>query len=137
MKVEIYRYYQDKNQTSGVCIIFDKNGFPLFSAVSLERGWRNNHQNISCVPVGSYKLKLEYSDRFKTELWELKGVPNRSECKFHSSNHWHQLNGCISLGNRYKDIDKDGYKDVVNSVKTHQAFHEVLKGLKEINLTIY
>ena len=137
MRVDIYRYYQDKNQTSGVCIVFDKNGFPLFSAVSLERGWRNNKQNISCVPVGSYKLKLEYSDRFKTNLWELKEVNGRSECKFHSSNHWHQLNGCISLGNMYKHIDRDKYKDVANSVKTHQAFHEVLSGLEEVNLTIY
>lgn len=137
MRVEIYRHYQDKNQTSGVCVIFDNNGFPLFSAVSLERGWRNNQRDISCVPSGIYKLKLEYSNRFKTDLWELKGVPNRSECKFHSANYWHQLNGCISLGNNYRDVNKDGYRDVMNSVKTMQTFHEVLKGFKEVDLTIY
>lgn len=68
-KVEIYRLYQDENQTSGVCIVSDENGFPLFSSVSLERGWRNNKKNISCVPTGKYKIVYEYSNRFDRFLW--------------------------------------------------------------------
>lgn len=136
MKVEIYRIYQDKNQTSGICVIYDNDGFPLFSALSLERGWRNNQQDISCVPAGKYILKYEYSNRFKKHLWELKNVPNRTECKFHSANYWYQLNGCISLGLKYKHLNKDNYRDVTNSVNTMKAFESVLKGLNEIELTI-
>lgn len=136
MRVEIYRIYQDKNQTSGICIIYDNDGFPLFSALSLERGWRNNQQDISCVPAGKYILKYEYSNRFKKYLWELKNVPNRTECKFHSANYWYQLNGCISLGLKYKDLNKDNYRDVTNSSNTMKAFESVLKGLNKVELTI-
>lgn len=137
IKVEIYRFYTDLNQTSGVCIVSDESGFPLFSALSLERGWVDNKQNISCVPSGVYDIEYEYSNRFDRHLWELKGVKNRSECKFHSANYWHQLNGCISLGLTYKDINKDGYRDVTNSTNTMKAFHEVLKGLTKVKLHIY
>lgn len=134
--VEIYRLHQDENQTSGICVIYDKDGFPLFSALSLERGWRNNETNISCVPSGVYTLKHEYSDRFKKYLWELKDVPNRTECKFHSANYWFQLNGCISLGLKYKDLNKDNYRDVTNSSDTMKVFESILNGCVKIQLTI-
>lgn len=137
MRVEIYRHYQDKNQTSGVCIIFDDEGFPLFSALSLERGWQDNKPNISCVPAGAYTLKYEYSERFKKHLWELKNVTGRTECKFHSANYWYQLNGCISLGLKYKDLNRDNYRDVTNSTNTMKAFESVLNGMKEVELIIY
>ncbi len=88
--VHLHRYWQDNNQTSGIVTVFVDNK-PVFSAVSLERGWRNNESNVSCVPAGEYPLILEYSPRFKKELWELKNVPNRSEAKFHSANYWNQL----------------------------------------------
>ena len=136
-KVEIYRLNQNKNQTSGICIVSDENGSPLFTALSLERGWRNNEQNISCVPTGKYKIVYESSNRFKRHLWELKDVPNRSECKFHSANYWYQLNGCISLGLTFKDINKDGYRDLTDSVNTMKAFHSVLFNFTELELYIY
>lgn len=137
MKVEIYRFFSDNNQTSGVCIVKDVNDFPLFTALSLERGSRDNKKGVSCVPSGKYIIKYEYSNKFDCNLWELKGVPNRSECKFHSANFWNQLNGCIALGQTYKEIDKDSYKDLTNSKSTMKAFEEVLKGETELELIIY
>lgn len=136
MKVEIIRLFQDDKQTSGICVIYDNSGFPLFSALSLERGWNDNKKDISCVPAGVYSLKYEYSNRFKRKLWELKDVPNRSECKFHASNFWHQLNGCISLGVSYTDMNNDGYKDVTNSNLTINAFSKLLNSNEVIELTI-
>ena len=56
-------------------------------------------------------------------LWEIKGVPNRSETKFHSANYWYQLKGCIALGQRVIDINNDGYCDVTNSKNTMIQFH--------------
>lgn len=136
MKVEIFRFFSDTNQTSGVCVVTDK-GFPLFTALSLERGNRDNKIGVSCVPSGKYILKYEYSNRFKRKLWELKDVPNRSECKFHAANFWHQLNGCISLGQTYNDLNKDSYKDITNSKNTMESFEKVLQGLDEVTLIIY
>jgi hypothetical protein len=130
------RTWQDENQTLGNLVIYDKDNRPLFSAITLERGWRNNERNVSCVPLGTYKIVLEYSNRFKTELWELKDVPNRSECKFHSANYWYQLNGCISLGVQLLDINKDGYVDVTQSKRTMSIFHDVLRDYKELELII-
>lgn len=122
----VYRFWQDTNQTLGNCTILNDDLRPLFSALSLERGWRNNESRVSCVPLGEYKLKLEHSNRFKTKLWELTNVPGRSECKFHSANYWYQLNGCIALGRDSIDINRDGYADVTSSKSTMAAFHKAM-----------
>lgn len=124
--VQVIRNWQDKNQTLGNCSVLGDEGKPIFTAISLERGWRDNQRNVSCVPLGEYLLVLEYSPRFKQNLWELKEVPNRSECKFHAANYWRQLNGCIALGLKLVDIDGDGYNDVTNSRYAMDAFHEAM-----------
>lgn len=136
MKVVINRDWQDKTQTLGKCTVYDSQNKPVFNAMSLERGDNDNQKRISCIPEGKYKVVLEWSPRFKKNLWEIKGVPNRSECKFHAANYWYQLNGCIALGQKLKDINKDGYQDVTNSRYTMNQFHSALKGVKEVELEI-
>jgi len=125
--IKIHRIWQDENQTSGTCTIIDDDNFPTFTSLSLERGWKGNQNNISCIPKGVYDVVLEYSPRFNMKLWEIKGVPNRSECKFHASNYWYQLNGCVALGLRYKLLNNDNYRDVTSSKDTMKAFHTSLK----------
>lgn len=134
--IKITRTFQNDKQTLGVCTIYDEQNRAIFSGLSLERGWLDNKKNISCVPKGSYDVVLEYSNAFKKELWELKKVPNRTECKFHAANFWHQLKGCISLGSRLVDIDKDGYYDVTSSGNTMLSFHIALRGETEAKLII-
>lgn len=134
--IKIVRDWQDSNQTLGKCTVYSEDNKPLFSGLSLERGWRNNERNVSCVPKGSYTVVLEWSDRFQQDLWELKGVPNRAECKFHASNYWYQLNGCIALGQKLKDLNNDGYNDITNSRNTMRAFHTALKGETRAKLLI-
>ncbi|CAL2055950.1 DUF5675 family protein [Tenacibaculum sp. 190524A05c] len=135
-KIEIVRKWQDDFQSSGTCTIYDADGFPLFSALSLERGWKNNQRNVSCIPEGTYPVVLEHSNRFKRKLWEIKDVPNRSECKFHSANHWHQLNGCIALGLKYEMIDTDNYQDVSDSKMIMDVFHITLEKFDKVQLQI-
>ena len=124
--VKIVRDWQDENQTLGKCTVYDENNKPIFSALSLERGWRNNINNISCVPLGCYPLILEFSNRFQTDLWELKNVSNRSETKLHSANFFFQLSGCIALGRSLEDINKDGYSDITASRSTMRSFHNAM-----------
>ena len=116
------------NYSLGHCFIIDENCNKHLIGVSLERGWKDNQKRISCVPDGIYNLKLEHSNKFKRELWELYVVPNRSECKFHAANYWRQLNGCIALGNKHKDIDGDGDPDVTSSRIAMARFHKALHG---------
>lgn len=94
--VKLLRTYQDK-VTIGVFIILD-DGLPIFSCMSLELPWLDNKPQVSCVPEGEYQIKYEYSNKFKRFLWELKGVPNRSEIKIHPANNVYELEGCIALG---------------------------------------
>lgn len=126
--VLIYRHKVTDNYSLGVCYIIMEDNSLLFIGVTLERGWQNNKSNISCVPEGVYDLVLELSDKFGKELWELKGVPNRTECKFHSANYWRQLNGCIAIGNSFVDIDKDGDLDITSSGSTMESFHKHMRG---------
>lgn len=134
--VEIFRQFQDENQTSGVCVIYNDQRFPLFASLTLERGWRNNEIGASCLPKGEYPLILEYSTRFKKELWEIKDTLPRTECKFHSASFWKDLNGCISLGMRYSHINKDGYFDLSESKHTMSRFHKVLNSFDKVELII-
>lgn len=135
-KVFLQRHWSDKNQSTGTLLVTDKNGQPVFGSLCIERGDRNNQRNVSNVPAGTYPLVFEYSPRFGRMLWELKGVPNRSECKIHPANRFDQLNGCIALGLKLKDIDKDGYSDVTSSRSTVAAFHQAMKGFTETTITI-
>jgi hypothetical protein len=134
--IKVHRFKQDEKQTLGVKTVFDEEGNPLFASMLLERGWLNNERNVSCIPSGVYDIELEYSDRFKMSLWEIKGVPNRSECKIHSSNFWYQLNGCMSPGTQAVHLDKDGYLDVTNSRHTLMQFMEAMRPFTKAKLII-
>ena len=137
MKIKLHRYWQDTNQSLSNTVILDDNNRPLFSSVTLERGWRNNEQGVSCIPAGKYNVVLEYSPKFDMMLWEIKGVPNgRSECKFHASNYWYQLNGCIAPGRRPKFLNADKYLDVTASRNALKDFHNALKGQYKATLII-
>lgn len=134
--VQIYRLWQDTMQTSGICTIFDDTLFPLFTALSLERGWQNNKPNISCLPMGNHPLVLEYSPKFNMDLWEIKNTEPRTECKFHSASFWSDLEGCIALGRKHKKLNSDNYYDVTDSRNTMRDFHSVLKQFDKVELEI-
>lgn len=139
MKSRIVTILRDKvgrKQSTGIFIVQDENGNILFTSKSLERGWLNNLNNISCVPAGNYKLVLEYSPKFNTNLWELYGVVNRRECKVHVANYWHELNGCIAPGVTQADINHDGYVDNVSSRNALKGFHEAMQGFTTAEIRI-
>jgi hypothetical protein len=134
--LKLWRHWQDENQTFGNMVLFDPEGKPVFSCSTVERGWRNNEPRVSCVPEGTYPMYFEYSPAFKMKLWELYNVPNRSECKIHVANNWHQLEGCIAPGIKLKDIDKDGYIDVTNSRDTLELLHRCLQDAGLVKIVI-
>lgn len=135
-KVKLIRHWSDKNQTTGTLLIINEKNQPVFGSLCIERGDRNNQRNVSRVPSGIYPLVWEWSPKFRRNLYELKNVPNRSECKIHPSNFWDQLNGCIAPGIKLKDLDRDGYYDVTSSTTTTRAFERVLYGVKRTTIEI-
>ena len=124
------------SQSLGLCYVNDHNGCEIFSSQSIERGWLDNKSRISCIPEGTYDIRLEYSNRFETDLYEIYGVVGRSECKFHAANFARQLNGCIALGKNRADIDGDGFKDVTSSKDTMKRFHKAMNGDKQAVLIV-
>ena len=137
MKIIILqRISGDSKQTSGVISIIDDEGTIWYSSVCMERGFRDNQRNISNVPAGIYDLVYEHSPKFKRKLWELKGVPNRSECKIHASNYWYQLNGCISPGSYLTKLNKDTYLDLAASRRALNDFHRVLNGMTKTTIQV-
>ena len=64
---------------------------------SIECPWMNNEKNISCIPVGSYKMHWRDSPRFGW-TWELQDVPDRSYILIHVANFTSDIEGCIGLG---------------------------------------
>lgn len=136
LKTKLIRHWADDKQTTGTFLVLDEKGQPIFGSLSLERGNRNNERNVSRIPCGVYPLVWEKSPRFGRYLWEIKDVPNRSECKIHPANYWSQLNGCIALGLKLKDINADGYYDVTSSTKTVESFHSVLKNITKTTIQV-
>ena len=132
----IDRFSVDKTQAVGVARVLNAKGKPIFTCKSLERGWNNNEKMISCVPKGRYTIKLEWSNRFGANLWELKNVPNRSECKLHSANYWNQLNGCIALGLSLRDINGDGEVDATSSRRAMIGFTQAMGNATEAEIII-
>lgn len=76
------------------------NGVLLFQETELcktiELPWRDNLQQVSCIPEGKYKLTKRYSSRFKWHF-EVKDVRSRKYILFHCANDAEkELQGCIA-----------------------------------------
>lgn len=106
-----------------------------FSCDTLERPWKNNQPNISCIPKGTYNVKWTFSPRFMRYTYEVQKVPNRVGVRFHKGNYFFDVEGCILLGKGYTDLNKDGQQDIINSTVTIKAF-ETFMGRKEFLLVI-
>ena len=125
-EILVRRFKYLDQEILGTLFVFDEDGNVLFNCKTLELAYKNNTTSISSVPSGDYPVVLEYSPGFKQNLWELKYVPGRSECKFHVANYYRQLNGCIALGLKHINIDGDEYPDVTSSGDTVEAFHKAM-----------
>lgn len=115
----------DQQASLGTCYVYDQRT-QIFKSESLERGWVNNQNRISCLPEGDFPIEFEESYKFEQFLWEIKETAHRSECKFHWANYWYDLNGCVGLGNNRKYIDGDLVMDVTDSRNIIKKFHKAM-----------
>ena len=134
-RVVLQRVWMDENQSTGSLIVLDKFRQPIYISPCIERGDRNNERNVSNVPTGTYPLVWENSPKFGM-VWELKDVPNRSECKIHVANMWDEINGCIAPGTYLGELNADGYYDTLASGDALKRFHLALADVQEQGTTI-
>ncbi len=64
---------------------------------TLELPWRDNQNNISCIPVGNYVGSIR-TDGNKGWRIELAAVPNRTHVQLHVGNYPSDVLGCILVG---------------------------------------
>jgi hypothetical protein len=134
-KLILVRQLMDDNVTLGTLTLYsDKH--QVLQLKTLELPWKNNTPKVSCIPEGRYLCKYEYSTAFKKNLYELKGVPGRSEVKIHAANYTKELLGCIAVGLIYKDMNADGIPDLGNSSVALAKLHDAIFPQREIYITI-
>ena len=121
MKVEILRTYQPL-QTIGI-IAVDEREF----CKTLELKWFNNRRNESCIPEGTYEVvkRLAHEKR-KYDHFHITNVPNRSWILIHTGNFKQHVLGCVLVGDRHVDLNKDGLLDVANSTKTLAGLYHAM-----------
>lgn len=110
--VEIQRIHQD-DCTIGILNI------GKFRCFTLELPWRNNQNNVSCIPSGTY-IAQKHTSPTKGKCIELLNVPLRSNILIHIGNFTSDIRGCILVGDSARDINSDGTYDVTNSRRTLQ-----------------
>ena len=75
---------------------------------TLENPWLDNQRNISCIPEGSYKVRLRLPRESATRDYLhllVQDVPNRDWILFHRGNSAKDTSGCILVGNgREQDV---------------------------------
>lgn len=130
MKIEIIRIEQSDYHTLGILII-DQSAF----CCTLEREWKDNKPNESCIPAGEYICKSVLSPKF-SRTFEITKVPNRSAILFHAGNYPENSHGCVLLGASFLKLKERRF--INNSGETFKKFLEYFKQLsiKEFQLTI-
>lgn len=134
MEVKIIRTNYSEKQTLGRLFIIDGD-FQEFDCYTLELPWKNNNTNISCIPTGVYHMVRRFSEKYGSHWW-VQNVPDRNMILIHKGNYNTDTHGCILIGSKLYDINKDGNLDVMNSSKTMDELNEVLKNNDNYKLTI-
>ncbi len=131
-KVELIRCEQSKAGTFGVLQI-DK----IVTCVTLERPWKNNAVNVSCVPAGDYMCKRINSPRHGI-TFEVENVKGRTHILFHIGNRIKNSKGCILTGSRFGVLGKGRNKGraVLDSTKAFNNFMKIMENENYFPLTI-
>jgi len=135
MNVILDRFISTDKGTFGVLIVEDKRFY------TVEKPWRNNTQEISCVPSGEYILipHGEYgkdgdvlcliSEENKITHFE-ENNSKRFACLIHTANYEKDVIGCIGLGQLYlKNM-------VTNSRNSIKEFYDLVNPKESHNFTI-
>lgn len=81
---------------------------------TLEPPWKDNQENVSCIPIGSYIVAPHWSPKHSPKygmVLKIHGVPEREEILVHPGNWLKNTLGCILPGLRRDDtMVKDSVK---------------------------
>ena len=92
---------------------------------TIERPWKDNQPNVSCIPEGVYACQPFSGERFK-DVIQIMDVPHRSYILFHVANFPHDIEGCIGVGDRF--VSDALEPAVYNSKKTMAQLMDIFNG---------
>jgi hypothetical protein len=133
MKATIKRFSHEQKQTLGEFTLTD-NGNEIFRCKTLELPWLNNATQKSCIPTGTYKVIPRTSPKFKKHFHVL-NVPGREYILIHPGNYHWDILGCILVGDTLKDINNDGFRDILNSKNTLNKILELAPNGFDLSIT--
>jgi len=133
MQANIKRFSADAKQTLGEFTLTD-NGNEIFRCKTLELPWLNNATQKSCIPTGTYKVVPRTSAKFKNHF-HVTDVTGRSYILIHAGNYFTDILGCILVGDAHKDVNGDGFRDVVNSKNTLNKLLDLAPNGFELSIT--
>ena len=117
MKAILTRTLSQDKQTLGKLELFNESNTRVFECKTLELPWLDNKRQQSCIPEGNYTVVTRKSPKYGSHF-HVTNVANRDMILIHSGNYYRDILGCILVGESFKEINHDGYLDVVNSKVT-------------------
>jgi hypothetical protein len=129
MRLLLNREYGEK-QTTG-CAFLIEGTQVLFQFVTLELPWLDNKHNISCISPGRYDV-IKIMSPTKGKCFMLLIVPGRNGILIHKGNSTKDTQGCILVGSKFTDINKDGITDIIDSTITLNKLLELCPNKLEI-----
>ena len=124
LKLMLERKNQNRHRTLG-----ELTG-PELRLATLEPPWLNNSPRMSCIPVGTYEIYRSWYNAKNYEVFELRGVPDRSEILIHVGNVPRDTEGCILVGMDW------GLDCVQRSKEGFGRFMDYMIGTETAQLTI-
>ena len=106
---------------------FGKLRVGLFECYTVERPWKQNRPNVSCIPSGVYELKLGRYHRGGYDAYEVLDVPERELIKIHKANLATEVLGCIAPGFELGCLD--GRWAVLRSTDAFNAFMQAMRSV--------
>lgn len=103
----------------------------MFRCYTLELEWKDNAQNISCIPTGVYQCKIVQSPKFGA-VYQVMDVPGRENILIHKGNFGgtaplkSDIQGCILLGNAIGEIG--GQRALLSSRDAFNRFMAEMEG---------
>jgi len=129
MRIDLLRVGQSNRGTFGV-LRYQQVAF----AVTLERPWENNTEDVSSIPSGRYRCRRIRSPRFG-HTYEVCDVPNRTHVLFHKGNYLTETQGCILVGEEFSGTWDKPF--VASSERGFSEFMKLLADAPEFDLVIH
>jgi len=112
-------------------VFIDDKNVPF--AVTLELPWKDNANNVSCIPCGTYKVKRVTTPNHGN-CFQITNVPNRTMILLHVANTNKDILGCVGVGEKFDPVS--GVDGIAESTFGYKEFMRKLEGVDEFSLRI-